>query len=141
MAGRAKSMSRATLEQCMAVLAATDIPTVDITGGAPELNPNFRWLVERCLRDLGREAGLAALSAMNRYDGADFRWNALRPGLDAWLAELDAAGFKTIQMDPEVAARWTRKAHQIVWDRFEVRSPDSAAELKPLFFPEGVAAD
>jgi radical SAM/Cys-rich protein len=28
-------------------LAQTDIPTVDITGGAPELNPHFRWLVEQ----------------------------------------------------------------------------------------------
>jgi len=60
---------------------------------------------------------------------------------DREVAELDAAGFKSIQMEPEVAARWTRKAHQIVWDRFETRSPDSAAELKPLFFPEGVASD
>jgi radical SAM/Cys-rich protein len=34
-------------------LANTDIPTVDITGGAPELNPNFRWLVEQS-RALGR---------------------------------------------------------------------------------------
>jgi radical SAM/Cys-rich protein len=40
-------MSRKTAEQCMAVLANTDIPTVDLTGGAPELNPNFRWLVEQ----------------------------------------------------------------------------------------------
>ncbi len=31
----------------------TEIPTVDITGGAPELNPNFRWLVEQS-RALGR---------------------------------------------------------------------------------------
>jgi radical SAM/Cys-rich protein len=43
---RLESMSRETAEQCMTALAATDIPTVDITGGAPELNPNFRWLVE-----------------------------------------------------------------------------------------------
>jgi len=53
------------------------------------------------------------------------------------VAELDAAGFKSIQMDPEVAARWTRHAHQVVWDRFQARSPESAAELQPLFFPEG----
>jgi radical SAM/Cys-rich protein len=44
---RIESMSRETAEQCMAVLANTDIPTVDLTGGAPELNPNFRWLVEQ----------------------------------------------------------------------------------------------
>jgi radical SAM/Cys-rich protein len=45
---RRESMSRATMEQCLAALDATEIPTVDITGGAPELNPHFRWLVEAC---------------------------------------------------------------------------------------------
>jgi radical SAM/Cys-rich protein len=46
-------MSRETAEVCIRALAATEIPTVDITGGAPELNPNFRWLVEQA-RSLGR---------------------------------------------------------------------------------------
>jgi len=50
---RTESMSRDTAELCVQALAKTDIPTVDITGGAPELNPNFRWLVERA-RGLGR---------------------------------------------------------------------------------------
>ena len=54
------------------------------------------------------------------------------------VAELNAAGFKSVTMEPDVAARWTRHAHQVVWDRFESRSPESAARLKPLFFPEGV---
>ncbi|MCZ6600693.1 MAG: arsenosugar biosynthesis radical SAM protein ArsS [Acidobacteria bacterium] len=50
---RREIMSRPTMEECLRVLEASDIPTVDITGGAPELNPNFRWLVERC-RELHR---------------------------------------------------------------------------------------
>ena len=50
---RTESMSRETAEQCIRALTQTDIPTVDITGGAPELNPNFRWLVEQ-RRALGR---------------------------------------------------------------------------------------
>ncbi len=44
---RTEIMSRETAELCIAALAKTDIPRVDITGGAPELNPNFRWLVEQ----------------------------------------------------------------------------------------------
>ena len=44
---RTESMSQETAQQCMQALATTDIPTVDITGGAPELNPHFRWLVEQ----------------------------------------------------------------------------------------------
>jgi radical SAM/Cys-rich protein len=50
---RKEIMTRETAELCMAALSTTHIPVVDITGGAPELNPNFRWLVERS-RELGR---------------------------------------------------------------------------------------
>ncbi|HET6348648.1 MAG TPA: arsenosugar biosynthesis radical SAM (seleno)protein ArsS [Candidatus Krumholzibacteria bacterium] len=50
---RREVMTRETMQQCLDVLRATRIPTVDITGGAPELNPNFRWFVEQC-RALGR---------------------------------------------------------------------------------------
>ncbi len=50
---RREVMTRETMELCLRALARTKIPTVDITGGAPELNPDFRWLVEQC-RALGR---------------------------------------------------------------------------------------
>ena len=50
---RKERMTRETAELCMDALAKTSIPTVDITGGAPELNANFRYLVERS-RELGR---------------------------------------------------------------------------------------
>ena len=50
---RREVMTRETMAQCVAALARTSIPTVDVTGGAPELNPDFRWLVEQC-RALGR---------------------------------------------------------------------------------------
>jgi radical SAM/Cys-rich protein len=50
---RGESMTRETAELCIAALAKTEIPRVDITGGAPELNPNFRWLVEQS-KALGR---------------------------------------------------------------------------------------
>ena len=50
---RKEQMARDTAELCIKALATTGIPTVDITGGAPELNPNFRWLVEQS-RALGR---------------------------------------------------------------------------------------
>ncbi len=44
--GRSEVMTRETVNRIVEWLAQTDIPTVDITGGAPELNPNFRYLVE-----------------------------------------------------------------------------------------------
>ena len=50
---RAEVMSRDTAEECVEALQRCAIPNVDITGGAPELNPNFRWLVAQCVA-LGR---------------------------------------------------------------------------------------
>jgi radical SAM/Cys-rich protein len=44
---RREVMSRETMALCVEAVARTGIATVDITGGAPELNPNFRWLVEQ----------------------------------------------------------------------------------------------
>jgi radical SAM/Cys-rich protein len=46
-------MSRETAEAVIEVLTHSDIPTLDITGGAPEMNPNFRWLVQQA-HALGR---------------------------------------------------------------------------------------
>ena len=42
---RRESMSRETAEACLRVLRESHIPTLDITGGAPEMNPQFRYLV------------------------------------------------------------------------------------------------
>jgi radical SAM/Cys-rich protein len=42
-------MSRETVELCLAALDKTAARTVDITGGAPELNPHFRSLVDACV--------------------------------------------------------------------------------------------
>lgn len=50
---RREMMTRETAEACLEALSRTDIPTVDITGGAPELNPYFRWVVTEA-RALGR---------------------------------------------------------------------------------------
>jgi radical SAM/Cys-rich protein len=43
---RTEMMSRETVDAVLRFLAGTSIPTVDITGGAPELNPDFDYLVE-----------------------------------------------------------------------------------------------
>ena len=42
---RREMMARDTVDDILRVLAARRIPTLDITGGAPELNPHFRHLV------------------------------------------------------------------------------------------------
>src|SRR5438067_37828 len=50
---RREVMTPETMELCLDVLARTAIPTLDVTGGAPEMNPHFRWLVAAA-RSLGR---------------------------------------------------------------------------------------
>lgn len=66
-----ENMSRRLLEQCLEIIAGTpSIHTVDITGGAPELNPNFRWFVEAC-HQLGKEVidrcNLTVIVSNKRY--------------------------------------------------------------------------
>jgi radical SAM/Cys-rich protein len=42
-------MDRATVEACLQALDRSEAHTVDLTGGAPELNPNFRFLVDEAV--------------------------------------------------------------------------------------------
>ncbi|MEE3715591.1 arsenosugar biosynthesis radical SAM (seleno)protein ArsS [Tumidithrix elongata RA019] len=44
---RKEIMDLATIDACLQALDQTEAHTVDITGGAPELNPHFRYLVEQ----------------------------------------------------------------------------------------------
>ncbi len=51
---RKEIMTKKTMQQCINVLKANPaLKTVDITGGAPEMNPDFRWFSEEIKR-LGR---------------------------------------------------------------------------------------
>lgn len=43
---RKEIMTRATMEHCLKALDQSNISNVDLTGGAPEMNPDFRWFVE-----------------------------------------------------------------------------------------------
>lgn len=45
-----ENMDRETMDACLRALDLTNAHTVDITGGAPELNPHFRYLVDECVR-------------------------------------------------------------------------------------------
>ncbi len=44
---RKEIMTRETVDRVLDWLEQTDIPVVDLTGGAPEMIPDFRYLVER----------------------------------------------------------------------------------------------
>ena len=76
---RVENMSRETLEICLDILSTYDIRTVDITGGAPEMNPHFRWFVEEC-RKLGK-------TVMNRCNLTIVQANKKYHDLPEWFAE------------------------------------------------------
>ncbi|MBK8927224.1 MAG: arsenosugar biosynthesis radical SAM protein ArsS [Crocinitomicaceae bacterium] len=44
---RREIMTRETMEQCLEAIKKSKVHTVDLTGGAPEMNPDFRWFVEQ----------------------------------------------------------------------------------------------
>ncbi|HEY9631090.1 MAG TPA: arsenosugar biosynthesis radical SAM (seleno)protein ArsS [Coleofasciculaceae cyanobacterium] len=46
---RREIMDRETVDDCLRALDQTQAHTVDLTGGAPELNPHFRYLVDQCV--------------------------------------------------------------------------------------------
>ena len=57
---RTESMTRETVDQVLAFLEASGATTIDLTGGAPELNPHFRDLVRGA-----RERGAKVIDRCN----------------------------------------------------------------------------
>jgi TRAP-type C4-dicarboxylate transport system substrate-binding protein len=53
------------------------------------------------------------------------------------LEALEQAGFTSVTLPAAAQPRWREFAHELVWQRFAARAPESAARLKPLFYPEG----
>ena len=73
---RKEIMTRETMELCLGVLKTSAIKTVDLTGGAPEMNPDFRWFVEE-IKTLGKHiivrCNLTIIRANKRFhDLPDF---------------------------------------------------------------------
>ena len=44
---RREIMDRQTIDACLAAIATASITTLDLTGGAPEMNPDFKYFVDR----------------------------------------------------------------------------------------------
>lgn len=46
---RTEIMARETLEQCLEVCVSRGFTTLDVTGGAPEMNPHFEWFIREAV--------------------------------------------------------------------------------------------
>lgn len=72
---RAEQMNRETTEQVLDVLCRHHIDTFDITGGAPEMNAHFRYLIENAIGHVDRivdRCNLTILLETGYEDLADF---------------------------------------------------------------------
>lgn len=47
---RKEIMTKETLQLCLDAMERSGVKTVDLTGGAPEMNPHFRWFVEEAYK-------------------------------------------------------------------------------------------
>ena len=70
-------MARETIDRIIGWLANTEIPTVDLTGGAPEMIPDFRYFIERVkelqpLRHVIDRCNLTILLEEGYHDLAEF---------------------------------------------------------------------
>lgn len=74
---RKEIMTRETMQQILDVVKATGAHTLDLTGGAPEMNPNFRWFVEEAskigIKDFIVRSNLTIIRANKKhYNLPDF---------------------------------------------------------------------
>ncbi len=74
---RKEIMTRETMLQCLEVIKNTEAHTLDLTGGAPEMNPDFRWFVEEAakagVKDFIVRSNLTIIRANKKYhDLPDF---------------------------------------------------------------------
>ena len=68
---RKEIMTKEYLQKCLDILEQTKIHTVDLTGGAPEMNPNFRWFVEEAtkigVKEIIVRSNLTIIRANKKY--------------------------------------------------------------------------
>lgn len=68
---RKEIMTIETMQQCLEVIKKTEAHTLDLTGGAPEMNPNFRWFVEEAskvgIKDFIVRSNLTIIKANKKY--------------------------------------------------------------------------
>ena len=74
---RKEIMTKETMMQCLEVIKTTKAHTLDLTGGAPEMNPNFRWFVEEAallgVKDFIVRSNLTIIRANKKfYDLPEF---------------------------------------------------------------------
>jgi radical SAM/Cys-rich protein len=133
---RTEEMALETIELILKVLATRDIRTLDLTGGAPELNPHFRYLVtaaralgvkviDRCNLTILEEPGQAGLAVFLADNGV-----AVTASLPCYTAE--NVDFQRGKGVFEKSIRGLRELNQLGYAR-----PESGLALELVYNPTG----
>ena len=68
---RKEMMDQVTLEACLRVMRENQVETVDLTGGAPEMHPQFRWFVSKIrtttVKEIIVRSNLTIIMANKKY--------------------------------------------------------------------------
>ncbi|NNL15920.1 MAG: radical SAM/Cys-rich domain protein [Flavobacteriaceae bacterium] len=68
---RQEIMTRETMLQCLEIIKKTEAHTLDLTGGAPEMNPNFKWFVDEAskagIKDFIVRSNLTIITSNKKY--------------------------------------------------------------------------
>lgn len=68
---RKEIMTKETMQHCLNVIKDSGAHTLDLTGGAPEMNPDFRWFVEEAFKvgieDIIVRSNLTIIKANKKY--------------------------------------------------------------------------
>ncbi|MEZ6061448.1 MAG: arsenosugar biosynthesis radical SAM protein ArsS [Planctomycetaceae bacterium] len=135
---RREIMNRETAELCLRVLEEHDIPTLDITGGAPEMNPHFRWIVaeaSRLKRRIIDRCNLTILLAPGFDDLPEFLAEHrvdIVASLPCYLAENTNAQRGDGVFEKSIDA--LRRLNELGYGR-----PDSGLDLTLVYNPQGPA--
>ena len=135
---RKEIMTRETMKLCLQAIAAGEgITTVDLTGGAPEMNPHFRWLVEE-IRKLGKKVivrcNLTIILANPKYHDLPDFFQQHQVAVVSSLPHFSAA--RTDAQRGEGVFEKSIRALQML-NAVGYGQPDSGLELDLVYNPAG----
>ncbi|WP_218971942.1 arsenosugar biosynthesis radical SAM (seleno)protein ArsS [Raoultibacter phocaeensis] len=94
---RTELMDRRCMEAILDVMEAHGIETLDITGGAPEMNPDFAWFIGEAARRIGRVMVRSNLVIL------------LEPGFEHFVDRYAELGIEVVASLPNVNAAQSEK--------------------------------
>lgn len=133
---RTESMTRETAELVVDILDRHEIPNVDITGGAPELNPNFGYLVREA-RARGRHVMDRSNLTVFFVEGQEYLPEFLRDHQVEIIASLPCYLEKNVEAQRGKGV-YSKSIEALQWlNRLGYGRPGTGLELNLVYNPIG----